>query len=112
MLACGGEVDGVRLMSEATVQRVLEEQSEDVDLVFGMKIKFGLGFGLPNEALPLGVGRRAFFWGGWGGSLALIDLDAQMTVSYVMNKMAPALLGDLRGGLIAMAAYQSLDAGL
>ena len=110
-LACGGEVDGVRLMSEATVERILEEQSETVDLVLGMKIRFGMGFGLMNETIPLSASPRAFFWGGWGGSIALVDLDRRMPVSYVMNKMAPELIGDLRGAMIVLAAYGALAAG-
>ena len=38
----------------------------------------------------------------------MIDVDRGLTVSYVMNKMAPALIGDLRGALLVFAAYQSL----
>ena len=107
-LACGGEVDGIRLMSQAGVERILEEQSNGVDLVLGTPMRYGIGFGLMSEAVPLSTNERAFFWGGWGGSIALTDLDAQMTVSYVMNKMALDLVGDLRGALIVFAAYESL----
>ena len=46
-----------------------------------------------------------FFWAGWGGSLAFIDLDARMTVTYAMNRMSPELLGDERALGIATAAY-------
>ena len=107
-LACGGEVDGVRLMSPGGVERIFEPQSEDVDLVLGMKMKLGMGFGLMNESIPLSPNPRACFWGGWGGSIALIDVDAQLTVSYAMNKMASGLVGDLRGAMIVMSAYQAL----
>lgn len=107
-LACGGEVDGIRLMSSEGVERVLEPQSEDVDQVLLMKMKLGMGFGLMNESVPLSPSQRSFFWGGWGGSIAMVDLDAQLTVTYVMNKMASGLVGDLRGGLIVFATYQAL----
>ena len=107
-LACGGEVDGVRLMSTAGVERIFEPQSEDVDQVLGMQMKLGMGFGLMNESIPLSPNPKACFWGGWGGSIALIDLDAQLTVSYAMNKMATGLVGDLRGAMIVMSAYQAL----
>lgn len=107
-LACGGQVDGVRLMSPGGVERILEEQIDSVDLVLGGPMRFGMGFGLMSEAVPLSPNERSFFWGGWGGSLAVIDLDAQMTVSYVMNKMATDLVGDLRGALVVFAAYESL----
>ena len=40
---------------------------------------------------------RVCSWGGYGGSLAFIDVDRRMTFAYVMNKMAPG------GGPIAWA---------
>ena len=43
-----------------------------------------------------------------GRLLAIIDPDTEMTVSYVMNKMAPSLTGDTRGGGVALAAYLAL----
>jgi CubicO group peptidase (beta-lactamase class C family) len=107
-LACGGEVDGVRLLSEAGVERVLVEQAHDVDLVLGARMRMGTGFGLMNDLVPLSPNPRSFFWGGYGGSIAVIDMDARMTVSYVMNKMASGLVGDLRGAMLVLAAYESL----
>jgi len=107
-LACGGEVDGVRLLSQEGVERALVEQAHNVDLVLAVKMRMGTGFGLMNEEIPLSPNPRAFFWGGYGGSLALIDLDSRMTVTYVMNKMGSSLAGDLRGALLVFAAYQSL----
>jgi hypothetical protein len=37
--------------------------------------------------------------------LAVIDVDARMSVAYVMNRMSPDLLGDRRAGRILMAAH-------
>jgi CubicO group peptidase (beta-lactamase class C family) len=107
-LACGGEVDGVRLMSEATVARILEEQTNGTDLVLAVPMRFGMGFGLNGSLMPISPNERAFFWGGWGGSLAIIDLDARVSIAYVMNRMEADLLGDLRGGMVAASVYQSL----
>ncbi|MEM9522258.1 MAG: serine hydrolase domain-containing protein [Actinomycetota bacterium] len=108
-IACGGTLDGVTLMAPETVARIAEQQHEGIDLVFGgdAPIRYGLGFGLPSEMIPL-PNPNSFFWGGWGGSLAIIDPDAKFTISYVMNQMAPQLMGDTRGGGIAMAAYLAL----
>jgi CubicO group peptidase (beta-lactamase class C family) len=107
-LACGGEVDGVRLLSEAGVAWALEEQNRGFDRVMGMPVRYGMGFGLIDPTFPLSPNERVFFWGGWGGSLSVIDLDARMSVAYVMNKMEADLLGDARGGSIVMAAYKAL----
>jgi CubicO group peptidase (beta-lactamase class C family) len=89
-VACGGEVDGVRLLSPQTIDRIFEVQSNGIDLVIGIQAKFGVGYGL----LPEG---RVCCWGGWGGSLVIIDVDRRITFAYVMNKMAPG------GGVIAAA---------
>jgi len=112
-LACGGEVDGVRLMSADGVERILEEQISGTDGVLGVPMRFGMGFGLMSDLIPLSPNKRAFFWGGWGGSLAVIDLDAEVSVAYVMNRMGDGLAGDVRGALVALAALgvaNSLDA--
>ena len=101
-------MDGVRLLSEAGVERILEEQTRGEDLVLGVPLVFGMGFGLNDESFPISPNPRAFFWGGWGGSLAIVDLDAQLSLAYVMNRMEADLLGDLRGGSIAGAVYASL----
>ena len=107
-LACGGTVDGVRLLSAATVERILDVQTDGTDRVLGFPVRFGMGFGLNHDGFPLSPNPRTFFWGGWGGSFALIDLDARLTVSYVMNRMEPNLLADRRGGSLVLAAYASL----
>jgi CubicO group peptidase (beta-lactamase class C family) len=107
-LACGGTVDGVRLMSEAGVRRILEEQTNGTDRVMNTPCRFGMGFGLPHPSMPLSPNPNVIFWGGWGGSLAITDLDARLTISYAMNRMFPDLMGDLRAGMIVLATYKSL----
>jgi CubicO group peptidase (beta-lactamase class C family) len=89
-VACGGEVDGVRLLSPQTIDRIFEVQSNGIDLVIGIQSRFGIGYGL----LPEG---RVCCFGGMGGSLVVIDVDRRITFAYVMNKMAPG------GGTIAAA---------
>jgi len=106
-LACGGSVDGVTLMAPETVEMIVKPQVEGDDLVLQMPARFGLGFGLSTEEMPL-PSDRCFYWGGWGGSVAVIDLDNQLTVSYVMNRMESDLLGDMRGGSVVLAAYMAL----
>ncbi len=85
-------------------------QADGTDLVLGVPMKMGTGFGLMSEAVPLSPNPRSFFWGGWGGSIAVIDLDLRLSVAYVMNKMADNLVGDLRGGTVAIAAVNAAGA--
>jgi CubicO group peptidase (beta-lactamase class C family) len=94
-VACGGEVDGKRLLSPQTIDRIFEVQSNGIDLVIGMPSKWGLGYGLAPEG-------RVCIGGGYGGSLVVIDADRRMTFAYVMNKMAPG------GGTIAAALAERL----
>jgi len=108
-LANGGEVGGKRLLSAAGAERVLEEQSYGQDHVLGMPVRFGLGFGLPSPEIPISPSARACFWGGWGGSVILIDMDANMTFAYMMNKMGDGLVGDDRGFGLAIAVYEALS---
>ncbi len=107
-LACGGAVDGVRLLSESSVRGVLDEQTNGIDRVMNTPARFGMGFGLPHPSVPLSPNPNVLFWGGWGGSLAIIDLDARVSIAYAMNRMAPDMLGDLRGAMIVQAVYKSL----
>jgi CubicO group peptidase (beta-lactamase class C family) len=79
-----------------------------MDLVLGMPIRFGLGYGLTSADRPLSPNPRSCYWGGWGGSIVVVDLDARMVVAYVMNKMGEAALGDVRGASIVGAAYAAL----
>lgn len=96
-LALGGSVGGVRLLSRDTIGLIFEEQSNGVDLVLGVPLRFGIGYALPEtQTLPYVPQGRACYWGGWGGSLIILDLDTRTTISYVMNKMAPGIIGSDR----------------
>jgi len=108
VLACGGEVGGVRLLSEATVAQAIVEQSYTTDLVLGFPIRWGLGFMLSSPTLPLGPNPRTFGHGGWGGSLGFADRDARASWAYVMNRMTPGTAGDARAFPLIQAFYAAL----
>jgi CubicO group peptidase (beta-lactamase class C family) len=111
VLACGGEVAGVRLLSAEGCDAVFREQSNGTDLVIGFPTRFGLGYGLSTADMPLGPNPRTCYWGGWGGSIVVVDLDARMVVAYVMNKMQQGTVGDQRGHSMVSAAYAALARG-
>jgi CubicO group peptidase (beta-lactamase class C family) len=95
-LACGGELDGVKLLSLSTIEKAIEEQSYDIDLALNVPIRFGVGFGLVSKEMPISANPRSFYWGGWGGSHLTMDLDAKMSWAYAMNRMIQSLTGDPR----------------
>jgi CubicO group peptidase (beta-lactamase class C family) len=103
----GGEYGGRRLLSPSTLDVIFREQCDGVDLVLGIPLRHGIGYGLPNESVPL-PSARSCFWGGWGGSLVVNDLDVGMTFSYVMNRMGEGTVGDERGGGLLAATYAAL----
>ena len=107
ILANGGMAKGKRIMSEAGCRKALEPQIEGTDLILGVPIKFGLGFGLPGSMIPL-PSPNSMFWGGYGGSLTVIDFDKRATFGYAMNRMVGTTTGDPRAFGMIMAMYQTL----
>ena len=101
VLACGGTVGDVRLLSQAGCDRAQEEQFQGEDPLLGMAVRYGIGYGLFGGTCG---------WGGWGGSLVMIDPGARMAVAYVTNQMREPG-HDNRGLEIVMAAYDGLPAG-
>jgi CubicO group peptidase (beta-lactamase class C family) len=110
LVANGGSAFGKTLMSAAGCARVFDEQSYGKDLVLGVPVRFGMGYGLTSDQMPMGPNPHIAYWGGWGGSTVVVDQDARMCVSYVMNRMEGSLMGDLRGFSLTQAVYRSLAA--
>ena len=108
LIACNGASDEFELLSSDTVKRIFEIQTDDTDLILGVPIRHGMGFGLRSDLMPISQNENACFWGGWGGSLAVIDVDARMSFAYVMNRMAPSLQHDMRAGRTLMATHAAL----
>ncbi len=105
----GGEVGGVQLMSPAGCDAIFERQAKGADLVLGLPLELGTGYGIISPELPVAPTTRGCFWGGWGGSVVVNDLDNRMTVAFVMNKMGLGTTGDSRGIGIVWAAYAALN---
>jgi CubicO group peptidase (beta-lactamase class C family) len=108
VLVNGGEAWGKRLLSPAGCDRIFEEQVNGTDLVLGTPLRHGIGFGLNNPEVPIGPNPRTCYWGGWGGSLALLDFDANLVVGYAMTKMNSTTTGDMRTVNLGAAVYESL----
>ncbi len=106
-MACGGEVDEIRLLSMPTLEKIVEEQIYQQDLVLNIPVRWGLGFGLKSQEVPF-PNPRTFYWGGFGGSMIAIDLDAKMSIAYVMNNMMQTLTGDERIMGLIVATFSSM----
>ena len=74
-------------------------------------LRFGIGYGLPeaggrSRTSPTG---EVCFWGGWGGSMVLMNPDRRTTVAYVMNKMGLGTLGNERTARYASLIYEAIS---
>ena len=77
----------------------LRVQVEGPDLILGIPVRFGLGFAVGGDFMP---NPNTLYWGGAGGSLAIIDMDARATYAYAMNMMG--------GGIADMRAFAPISA--
>ena len=108
IVANGGRVGDVTLLSPETIALIFDEQANGTDLVLGLPVRFGLGYALPGDGAPHLPDGNICYWGGWGGSSIIVDTDRNMTVAYMMNRMAEGLLGDFRGINLVEAAYDAV----
>ena len=102
IIAGRGQARGHRFFSEVTGDVIFQSQAHGIDQVLGTEINFGMGYGLASSIMPLGA--RACYWGGYGGSVIIMDQDADLTIAYMMNRMDSVLTGDVRGANVAFAA--------
>jgi CubicO group peptidase (beta-lactamase class C family) len=104
LIAMGGELDGIRLLSRATLDKALEEQSYRTDLIFLVPIRFGLGMGLASAEYPM-PHPNTLHWGGKGGSFCIMDLDAGVCCAYAMNNLLPGVMDDPRNVRIQQVLF-------
>ena len=89
MLANGGEIDGVRILSRAAIAEGTKEHSAGYDLINQRPSRFGIGFQLTQTERPLGPNKGAFGHFGAGGSLGFCDPESGIAFGYVTNDMGP-----------------------
>jgi CubicO group peptidase (beta-lactamase class C family) len=113
-ISLGGVVDGKKVLSPETIDLIFKEQSNGEDLVTGDTLRFGIGYGLTGRNtylswLPEG---RICLWGGYGGSIIIMDLDRRLTISYAMNKLSNVGIGSERTKAYVKAVYLALGVDL
>jgi CubicO group peptidase (beta-lactamase class C family) len=111
-LARGGELDGVRLLTPATIEGAIAEQSRGRDAVLTLPTRFASGFmlGLEGGIFECGPGRRTFGHPGRGGSIGFADPDAGIGFGYVTNQYvtSTARHPDRRVASLVDALYRAL----
>jgi len=107
ILALGGDIDGIRVLSSETIRNCFQEESYGTDEILQTVTRFGPGFML-NQDRPgasYGPGRHSFGHPGAGGSVAFADPEAGLGFAYVMNRMGPHILIDPRATALIDAVY-------
>jgi CubicO group peptidase (beta-lactamase class C family) len=108
-LAGGGELDGVRIMSEQTLHRASTVQNRTLDRVIPFPMHWRLGYHRP---FTLGMGttvRHGIGHFGFGGSGAWADLDRNLSVALTLNSGVGTPFGDMRIVRISTAAARCAD---
>jgi CubicO group peptidase (beta-lactamase class C family) len=109
-ISLGGTVNGVQLLAPETIAKIFDVQTDGPDVVLlNHPLRFGLGFGLPQqETFPFVPDEKICMWGGWGGSWETMNPDTRTTAAYVMNKMAPGVEGSDRTTRYFTLIYDAL----
>ena len=122
-MACGGEIDGIRLLSKQTLDdaiatwvtgpwigfdmSLLEPDGPIPRNIFGLR--FGRGFMRASEMSWMGPNTGAFGSAGSGGSIGVADPVARVGFGYAQNSHQGPLAGiDSRPGRILQALYACL----
>jgi CubicO group peptidase (beta-lactamase class C family) len=108
VLARGGELDGVRVMSKEQVAQCSIEQSSGPDALLMINTRFSLGFMMSQPGASLGPNAKSFGHPGAGGSLGYADPEAKIGFGYTTNKMHASLLIDPRATALIDAVYASM----
>ena len=86
--ACVSDVDGVRLLTPETVARVSTTLSHGIDAIQEKEGRFGLGFMLPIERVPM-AGAGSFGHDGFGGSIAFGHPPLGLAVGFTTDLISP-----------------------
>ncbi len=107
MLAGGGEIDGVRLLSRDTVEHATRVQNRGIGRVVPYPMHWRLGYHRVNTLgarVPRGFGHSGF-----GGSGAWADPDRQLAMAMVLNSGMGTPFGDIRIVRISTTAIRCAD---
>lgn len=104
---------GSALLPDAVGEDAFRRRVSGVDLILGAPLTWGAGLALadstgPFAFLPAG---RIGVWGGWGGSLVVVDRSRRLTIAYAMNRMQDDLVASPSARAYVEAIYRSVDPG-
>lgn len=108
-LACGGEIDDVRIISPRTIARVSAPAASGPDPFDGRPLAYGVGFQLQTAAMPFGPETDAFGFTGTGGGTHGAWPRAHVGFSYAMSQLRDDPDGDERPRALLDALHACLS---
>jgi CubicO group peptidase (beta-lactamase class C family) len=106
-LAMGGELDGVRLLSQETVAKAATEQNRGVGRVIPISMRWRMGY---HRVFAIrGRAPRGFGHFGFGGSGGWADPDRRLAVALTVNSGVGTPFGDTRIARVGGAAIRCAD---
>jgi CubicO group peptidase (beta-lactamase class C family) len=93
-VAHGGQIDGVRLLSERTIKQIAVVHSRGPDLVLVLPMGWRLGY--HSAFTTRGTVRGAFGHYGFGGSGGWADPQRELALAMVCNRGTGTPIGDMR----------------
>ena len=116
-LACGGTLDGVKLVEPDQVARMSEvavATQRDATLLIPTRFSLGYMKSMDNRRRAFGdrdsaiLSSAAFGHVGAGGSIGFADPVEGMSLGYTMNRMGPGVMLNPRGQALVDATYRAL----
>ncbi|KAJ5833793.1 beta-lactamase [Penicillium riverlandense] len=111
VVSLDGVVDGKQYFAASTLDKMMEEQIRGLDASVLQYVRFALGVALPSAVaswVPEDEG--ICFWGGWGGSMLIMDRGRRMTIGYAMNKMENRVMGNVNSEAYVQEIYKIVGA--
>ncbi len=109
MLANGGELDGVRVVSSESIRRHSAQQWRGVDASLGAEKRYAIGYMLAGtDTETFGPNPDSFGHPGMGGSLGFADPKHSVGFGYITNHMVFEVAVDPRARSLADAVYACL----
>jgi CubicO group peptidase (beta-lactamase class C family) len=109
-LACGGELDGARLLSPETIEAGRRPLAQGRDPYLDEPLAFGIGFELQTAEMGLGPEPDAFGHSGAGGSIHGAWPGLRTGFSYAPNVLTPLSGTDPRGAALLSALHAAIAA--
>ena len=107
MLAGGGELDGVRVLSEERVREIARVRNRGRDRVLLIPMHWRMGY---HRVFTLGASAPlAFGHYGYGGSGAFCDPSRELAVALTTNSGSGTPMGNSNVPRIARAAIRAVD---